>query len=313
MKKLILICLAAICSMGAFSQAKKPIIMIVPSDQWCNENGFMTEFDNMGQIKHIPNYGKALITSSDLQLAIGKISEMMIDRGFPLKNLEAALKTVESEDLDNQVSMSKDGSTIAESPKDRLKRAAKADIIMQLSWKVNKNGPNRSVTFNLQGLDAYTDKTIAGASGTGQPSFSVELPVLLEESILAHLDNFNVRLQSHFDDMFANGREITMQVKRWADFADDFETDYSGEELGIIIENWVAENCVNNRFSTTTASANMMTFEQVRIPLFAENGRAIDARTWGRGLQKMLSTQYQIDAKVEMEGLGKVVVTVGGK
>ena len=65
----------------------------------------------------------------------------------------------------------------------------------------------------MQGLDAYSDKQIAGASGTGQPSFTAEMPVLLEEAVLAHVDNFNVQLQSHFDDMFANGREIVLELK----------------------------------------------------------------------------------------------------
>ena len=33
----------------AFSQAKKPTIMVVPSDVWCNTNGYMMEFDNQGK------------------------------------------------------------------------------------------------------------------------------------------------------------------------------------------------------------------------------------------------------------------------
>lgn len=312
-KKILFVTLATVCCLGVFGQAKKPIIMIVPSDQWCDQNGFNTEFNNMGQTKYVPNYRMALTKSSDLQLAITKISEMMMDRGFPLKTLEAALKTIETEELENSVTMSKDGSDLAESPKDKIKRVAKADIIMQLSWSVNKSGPNRTITFNLQGLDSYTDKMIAAASGTGKPSLAVELPVLLEEAVLAHLDNFNGRLQTYFDDMFENGREVTIKAKRWANFQDDFETEYSGEELGVIIENWIADNAVKGRFSTTSASENAMTFEQVRMPLFNDKGRAIDARTWVRDLQKMLSAEYQVESKLDMVGLGEAVLTIGGK
>jgi hypothetical protein len=48
---------------------------------------------------------------------------------------------------------------------------------------VNRTGPKYSLTFNLQGIDAYTNKQIAACQGTGDPTFSAELPVLIEESI----------------------------------------------------------------------------------------------------------------------------------
>ncbi len=31
-----------------FAQAKKPTLMILPSDNWCEQRYFMTEFDNQG-------------------------------------------------------------------------------------------------------------------------------------------------------------------------------------------------------------------------------------------------------------------------
>ena len=67
------------------------------------------------------------------------------------------------------------GASVAENPIDMLKKVAKADIIMQLTWTINKTGPKKSVTFILQGLDSYTDKQIAGAQGTGAPSMSAEI------------------------------------------------------------------------------------------------------------------------------------------
>ena len=67
---------------------------------------------------------------------------------------------------------SKEGGELNESPIDKLKKVAKADIWLQMTWSVNTVGPKKSITFNLQGLDAYTDKQIAGASGTGEPSFT---------------------------------------------------------------------------------------------------------------------------------------------
>lgn len=314
MKKVMLTLLLVVgLTLSAFSQAKKPTIMVVPSDLWCIKNGFYMEFNDQGTKVKIPDYKKALQENAELFQAISKINELMTDRGFPLKNLESSLKTLSSESAEDAMLNSKTGSGVTESPIDKLKKTAKADIWMQLTWTVNQTGPKRSINFTLQGLDAYTDKQIAASSGTGQPSFSAEFPVLLQESILANLDNFNAQLQKHFDDLFANGREIILRIKKFDSFDGDLEKEYDNEPLSKLIENWVSDNTVQHRFSTSDATENMMLFEQVRIPLYDASNRALDARGWALGLQKMLKTKYKIDSKLMMKGLGQASIVVGEK
>ncbi len=313
MKKIVLTLALAALALTGFSQAKKPTIMVVPSDVWCNMNGYMMEFDNQGAWEKLPDYNAALQSDPDLLLAISKLGEMMAERGFPLKDLGACLRQLRNDAAEMSVTMASDGSDVAESPVDKLKNVAKADIWMQLTYKVNEVGPKRSLTFNLQGIDAYSNKQIAAASGTGSPSFSVELPVLIEESILSNIDNFNNQLQNHFDDMFANGREVALTLRKWNSSPVDFETEFGGDELSFLIEDWMAEHTVKGRFSTQDVSENRMIFEQVRIPLYAPNGRAIDTRTWANDLRKELKEKYDIDAKLSMKGLGQAVITVGAK
>jgi hypothetical protein len=314
MKRKILTILAILfITTTAFSQAKKPTLMVVPSDIWCNMNGYMMTFDNQGKTMKVPDYKKALQENLELMMVISKINELMTERGFPLKNLESALKTLESEGAEDEMMTGKSGSEINESPVDKLKKVAKADIWIQVTWAVNTIGPKRTITFNLQGLDAYTDKQIAGASGTGQPSFTVELPILLEEAVLTYLDNFNVQLQGHFDDLFANGREIILRIKTWNGSDINLETEFGGRELGDIIEEWVSQNTVKGRFNTSDATESMMLLEQVRIPLYDAGGRAFDARGWAKGLQKYLKTTYQVDSKLTMKGLGQAGLVIGEK
>ncbi|MDI9357035.1 MAG: DUF6175 family protein [Chitinophagaceae bacterium] len=312
-KIIFLITVHFLLSTEVFSQAKKPTIMVVPSDVWCNQNGYTFTFNSNGKEIVLADYKKAVQSNPDLLLVISKINELMIERGFPLKNLESALKTIENESAEDAALTSKSGSGVSESPVDKLKKTAKADIWMQVTWTVNATGPKKSITFNLQGLDAYTDKQIAGASGTGQPSFSAELPTLLQEAVIAHLDNFNAQLQKHFDDLFANGREIILRIKKFDSFDGDLEKEFDGKELKDIIEEWVSKNTVKNRFSTTDATENIMLFEQVRIPTYDENNKAIDARNWARGLQKMLKETYKIDSKLMMKGLGQAQIVIGEK
>ena len=316
MKKITLILIFLVIGTFLYGQAKKPTIMVVPSDNWCIQNGFTETFDNQGRIVTVPDYTSALQKSSDLLLAISKINEMMTERGFPLKNLESCLKTLNDQSAEDQMLMSRDGASVAESPVDKLKKVAKADIWIQLTYTINQVGPKRSLTFNLQGIDAYTDKQIAGASGTGAQSFTSEISILIEEAVLSHIDSFNAQLQSYFDDLFANGREIVVRIKTWDDFEYGLETEYDGEELGFLIEDWMADNTVNGRFNTTDATENMMLFEQVRIPMETEiNGRVrqIDARRWVNGLRKYLEDEYGIESKLMMQGLGQAQLVIGGK
>lgn len=312
-KELLFITFLCIFSLNIFSQAKKPTIMVVPSDKWCDNNGYMIKFDNQGTIKDLPDYANALQKSNELIGVISKINELMIERGFPLKDLESSIKSIEAQSARDAMLTSKSGSTRSESPIDKLNQTAKADIIIQITWFLHQQGPKKSIEFILQGKDPYSDKQIAGASGTGAPSFSAETSVLLQEAVLSHLDNFNTQLQKHFDDLFLNGREVKLRISKFESFDGDLESEYEGKELGEIIEEWMTANTVKGRYNTTNATENEMLFEQVRIPLYDANNKAVDTRGWARDLQKMLKDKYQITAKLMTIGLGQAEIVIGEK
>ncbi len=302
------------------AQAKKPTIMVVPSDNWCITNGYSLNFDNQGTPVVIPDYKRAFQESSDLLLVVSKLNGLMADRGFPLKNMESEIKSISQVSaLDAMRSSKSSGAEVAESPVDQLLNQSKADIIIQMTWSINKVGPERSITFNLQGIDAYSNKQVATAAGTGAPSFSVELPVLLEEAVISHIGPFADRLQTHFDDLFENGREVSISIKRWSDWENDLESYYGAdqEELGFIIEDWMAANTVNGRFNTKDATENMLIFDQVRIPLYYDrNGRqsAMDTRRFASLLSRFLrNAPYSIENKITTRGLGEATIYLGSK
>ena len=316
MKKIFIIIGLIIAQVAIYSQAKKPSLMIVPADDWCLKNNYTSTFNNQGLKQVISDYNQAIL-NSELINVITKVNGLMAERGFPMKDLGASLKSLQNQSAEDAMLMSKEGAEINETPIDKLKAVAKADIIMQIYWEVNDLGFEKSVTFRLRAIDAYTDKQIASASGTGNPAMSGQPAVLIEEAILDHIDNFNSALQNHFDDMFENGREVVIRIKTWDTWDYDLETEEFGdEELGILIEDWISDNTLKGRFSTADATETMMVFEQVRIPLFYErNGqqRALDCRRWTKGLKKYLSSEFEIDSKLMMKGLGQAQLIIGGK
>lgn len=316
MKKLALIFSFAIVAASMYGQARKPQIMVVPSDVWCNAKGYVQTYDNQGLEEQIPDYGKAVKTDKELSNMIGKISNMMADRGFPLVDLSATISSIERRQAEDELISSRQGAAIAESPLDQLRRTARADIILSLDWTVNENGPKRSVTYNLQGIDSYTNKIIAGVQGTGNPSLTAETAVLLEEAVVSNMDNFTARLQDYFDDLFANGREVAVTVRVFENSAGiDLDSEYDdGYLLSEIIDEWMADNTVNSRFGKSDATENYIAYNQVRIPLYNEKGRAMDTEMFVRNLARYLRQEpYNIPSKVVMRGLGEAILILGDK
>lgn len=321
MKKLIYICIGLIASATLFGQARKPILMVVPSDAWCQRNNCMTTFtDETGARQAVPDYRKAVSHNEELRLVISELATIMAENNFPLKDLEQSLKSLQQEDAELSLIQSKSsGSTILESPSDKLKRVAKADIILDLDFNVKKQGPKRYISFNLRANDAYSNKTISSISGDGKPSTTIETGVLLEEAVLNYMDEFNAALMTHFDDMAQNGREVKINILVWqnAPFDLEEEFDYKGEtlSLGDIIDFWMDDHCVQGRYSRINGSESEIRYEQVRIPLFMEilgKERAIDTKRFISNLSSMLKKEpFNITSKIYERGLGDTWLIIG--
>ncbi len=316
MKRYFLTLALALVALIASAQIKKPELMVIPSDVWCISNGYYTEVENLGTTVKVPNYKQALQENMGLKLAIAKLNDLMAERQFPLQSLEQTVKNLEQRRMEDNLTTSKAGNELAESPLDEVARTAKCDIILELSWEVKDFGPKHSISYILEARDAYTAKSIGAASGTGAQSFSADVDVLLEEAIVANMDNFVNRLMDHFQEMQTIGREISLDIKVFADNAAgvDLETEFDGEELVDIINNWLQVNTVQGRFSMPYASENIANFTQVRIPVYDERGRAIDANGFAKSLAKYLKKEpYNIPSKVLVKGLGRAVIILGEK
>ncbi|MBQ7631477.1 MAG: hypothetical protein IJS82_01790 [Paludibacteraceae bacterium] len=316
MKKYLLTIVLMCAALAASAQIKKPELMVIPSDVWCISNGYYTEIDNLGATTKVPNYKQALQENMGLKLAIAKINDLMAERQFPLQSLEQTIKNLEQRRMEDNLTTSKAGNELAESPLDEVARTAKCDIILELSWDVKKVGPKNSLSYILEARDAYTSKSIGAASGTGAPSISADVDVLLEEAIVSNMDNFNNRLMDHFTEMQTIGREISLDIKVFANnpAGIDLETEFGDDELIDIINNWLQVNTIQGRFSMPYASENVANFTQVRIPVYDERGRAIDANGFAKQLSKYLRKEpYNIPTKVLVKGLGRAVIILGEK
>ena len=316
MKRNVFLLLFASMAFLAFAQAKKPTIMVIPDDPWCAEHGYVQEFTNQGKTSMVTDYERAVRTDMDLVNAITKVGELMTERGMNLKDLQSIIQDMHQSNAEDEMTKSlTSGATLAETPYEKLLNRAKADIVIKLQWRINTSGPRASVTYTLKGIDSYTKKQIAAATGTGQPSSYSEPAQLLEEACIEKMDAFVAQLQAHFEDLLENGREVSINVRMFDNGSGiSFNDEYGDSELTDVIDDWMAENTVNHRYNLSDASDYVLRFEQVRIPLYRPNGRPMDTRSFVNQLKKYLANApYNLTSKLLTKGLGRVDLIIGEK
>lgn len=291
---------------------KMPIVMVVPSTSWCHQHGF--EADNL------PDYQRALTENQELTQAITTLSVRLTQRGFEVKDLRAALRTLQTEEQEEHAMVSQFEDAIAETKIDQLRRTAKADIWVEIDWIENeiKGGSQKSLTWTMSAMDAYTDFVIGGVSPTTTGAAfasSFQLPIMIESAIQGQFDPFCNTLISYFRNCEKQGRAIKMNILTWENLREGLMTEIDDMELSEIIENWLEANTVNGKYGTPdiSPSGNRMTIEQVRIPLTNAKGRDLSTLSWAKGLQKWLMNEYDIESNLSTKGLGQVQLILGGK
>lgn len=301
--------LTAIPMQSDAQTAKKPTLMILPSDHWCAMRYYTTSFDNQGTKVTVPDYQAAFIQDTELNPVISKVGGMLTKLGYSVKDAEQSIKTLNVRQAEDNVMVSKTtGAQLAESPLDVLKRRIKSDIVIQLSWEMSRSGK----TFTLEAFDAYTSKRIATASGTMTEKGTIV--ETLEAAVQQSIKPFDKQMDTWYADQRKNGREIALTVRCWDNWENDLETEYDGEELTDCIQEWMRKNTVNEAFNLSDGTETFAQFEQVRIPMFDDKDRAMDARAFATALRKHLQKPpYNITSKVIVRGLGEAVIVLGEK
>lgn len=318
MKKMRFLLLAACLFAGltaAWSQAKKPSLMVVPAENYCFQKGFMKTFDDQGTPVQVPDYERAFREDADLRSMINAINTYMAGREFPLKDMEQTVKSLGSIGIERELLKDKGGNSILLKPIDRYKQQAKADIILDLSFRFEKKGPERVLNVTLKGLDAYTNLQIAGDELVGKPSMTAPTITLLLEDNHTRMENFCTLLNAHFEDMMKNGRMVSLRFALADGAPIDFDKEYGDEEFSEILETWTAELAVGNRNGNIDLGDTELTVDQIRIPLMnpEKENQSLDARGFLQIFRKRLKkAPYNLSCKVRPRGLGEAWLIIGG-
>lgn len=259
-------------SLSLFAQqAKKPTIMILPSDNWCATRYFTKTYNNQGETVYYPDYRRAFLEDSELETVISKIGELLTEKGYSLKDAHQATKSLETNLAKNDVIFSNTNNAgLAMSPLDILKQRVRSDILIQINWNVTKE----AITFTMEAFDTYTNKRISTATGVSERNKDI-IPIQIENAIKKHIKKFDEQMDKYFQDLQANGREIAVNIQVWDNSETNLETEYQGNELLWHIQEWLYQNTVKGQYNLSDATENFAYFEQVRIPIIQRN-RALD-------------------------------------
>ncbi|MDR1602439.1 MAG: DUF6175 family protein [Tannerella sp.] len=306
----------SLLSMTVYSQepkAKSPSIVVLPDEGWCEEQNYFSTVDNQGKTVKVYDYETAL-RDRNMQTVILKIQELLKEHDCP--NVDDAMSIVSKidvQDAEDAAIMSDEGIELAQGSFEKIRNRLAPDVIVRVRYYVTANGPEKYTTFNLQAVDAYTNEPVAVVAGTSGRTMSAVLPLMLETAVLDKIPNFTFSLNKFYAEMEELGRKIRFRIEtvRNGALEDGLETEFDGQYLNEIIENWVEENTVDGNYNMPASTKNRMTFDDVRIPLFNERGRAINAENWGRGLNELLRKTYGLKTSMYPLGLGEFQLIVG--
>lgn len=319
MKKIFLISLlVTFCILGASAQAKKPKLMIVPANTWCNQNGYVTEYENglNGQIEKVPDYQKAFDNNEYISMIIGAMQDFMTNEGYEVVDLKGQLSKLKNRSARDNMTTA--GGGLRQSPVDALNKSAKADINVELFYSIKKDGPYKYLEFNISAIDAYCSKPVStGNMGRGTSASSTQVVNQLDEAVLSFKDKFINDMDRYYNRLFENGRQIVVRCTLAENADIDYETEYNGEELSTLIEDWISNNAMKGNYSVEDKTENEVLFDDVRIPMtYVDangNTKGTTADSFARNLRKYIEQTTGLKCKTDVIGLGEVNIILGGK
>lgn len=299
--------------MGGLSAfAQKPSIMTIPADIYMNKNGFINEVKQIdGNPKKVPNYTNLFLNDRYMRIIMTAINSAFQDNSYPIKDFEATLKRLENREI--EMSLSDRPSQV--SMRDMILTTAKADIILDIDYFVERTLAGESIVFTINAIDAYTSEPVASVPLSGVPGAGVQMSVLLKEAVVQSMPEFEGKLLKHFEDIRDNGRkgvvEFTLSENCEFDFEEWFDYNGDEEELSFILRDILKRNTVNSQFRVQLSTRTQMIFEDVRIPLTDDENFPQDFETWANNkILRAVRRDPGITMKRESLGLGHVRLIV---
>jgi hypothetical protein len=292
-------------------QTQKPTMLVLPSDQLMQRFGCIRTEVSLGKQLQVRDYNSYLLTDPDAKFIIASIQSAFIEFGYPLNDLEQTLKSINDQEMVDEVSgIKKDSKTI-------LLTNARPDIILELDYDMTTDRSSRdyskSLTYTLRAIDAFSNKVVATIQAAGVKNAKGNTATMMGEAIQKNSKDFTKQINNYFDDLIANGRDITMRVMIDANesFTMSDESIY-GDTYADFILDYMKVNTMMGTYNLQRNTDTEMYFANVRIKTLNDNGTQYSAYDFARELSKALNKECGVKSKNVTQGLGDAMIIIKG-
>lgn len=294
----------SLCTCVRAQEATQPSIMILPADGLVKRLGHLQRVELDGRTRTVQDYEQLFIDEPELRFAISQIQEKFAERGFPLKDLEFFLKSFNTEEAFDAAE------NIDIDLKGILLKAAQPDMYLDLDYFETGSGLDRSLVFNIRGVDAYSNLAVSTASYSGEPTISTNPAAMLAEQVERNIQNLQSQMADHFEDLRTNGRVISLRVgmEKGAPI-NDFRRERCGSlPYNHLVRDYLKRNTVNGAHHLQGVSAKEIRYDIIRIPLYDDEGYPMGAADWAFKFSEYLNEQCGIFSIDNSSKLGEAFI-----
>lgn len=294
------------------TETQKPTMLILPSDQLLQQYGAIRNQMELGKKLQVRDYNKYLLSDDDSKFIIATIQKAFIDFGYPLNDLEQTLKSINDQEMIDEVSgIKKDAKTI-------LLTSAKPDIILELDYNMTTDRSSaertKKLTYTLRAIDAFSNKVVATIQETGKTNEQDNTAAgIMASALEGNCGDFTKQINEYYNEIIDKGRDITVRVT--IDEGESFKMDDEsalGDTYSDYIIDYMKANTVMGAYNMQRNTDTELAFSNVRIKTLNDNGTQYSAYDFARELSKALNKDCGVKSKNVSQGLGEAVIIIKG-
>jgi hypothetical protein len=295
------------------NEQAKPNLLIMPGDALLKKFGMLNEQDAQGKTIYIRDFNGYFLKDPNAKFIFSNIQSAFINLGFPLNDLEQTIKSINDQEmLDDVDNIQKDAKTL-------LLTNAKPDIIIELDYDMvddmTSRNLNRSLTFTLRAIDAFSNKVVATIqqANFGKDSNDNDASSLMKKALDIDMPSYTSQINSYFSDIIQKGREITVRVS--IDKAANLKMEddcLQGDTYADFIVDYLKVNTQKGAYKLQRNTSTEIYFQNVRIKTLNENGTQYSAYDFAKDLKKALDKGCGIKSKNNTQGLGDAFIVLKG-
>lgn len=295
------------------NEQAKPNLIVIPSDELLQKFGMLKQQDAQGKTIYVRDFKGYLLKDPNAKFIISTIQSSFIKVGFPLNDLEQTLKSLDDQEIIDGVD------DIQKDAKSMLLSSAKPDIILELNYDLvtdeTSRNLNKSLTYTLRGIDAFSNKIISTIqqTGFGKNDANNDAGSLMKKALDKDILDYTKQINTFFADIIQKGRDITVRVAIDKGVKISMEDEcLKGDSYADWVVDYLKSNAQKGAYKMERNTETEMFFRNVRIKTLNENGTQYSAYDFAKEMKKALDKACGIKSSNKTQGLGDAYIVLKG-